>query len=304
MPLPTITKSTVTITIAAPGVVGWTAHGLTAGTPIVFTTTGALPTGLVVDGSASSIFYVSSAGLAANTFQVSTSYVNAISGTSLTTSGSQSGTHTCAVNTGFYSPFDITDVAVTFPTSGSYITWTNHRLTPGSLVSFSATTMPSGVIANKEYWVAEIIDPNTIILSVAKFPIALAGYIARTYTTAGVAVKGRILQRKQFTLNPLQIYTVPLAAHVNLAFTNIIPGSLIYVVARAGGDVYHPAGTRLINPTTVAGTSYSHPLTLYADQPFTCVITNSAGGYEPILFDDICTTANGFSRLVQQRLDS
>jgi hypothetical protein len=97
---------------------------------------------------------------------------------------------------------------------------------------------------------------------------------------------------------------VPLVARVNLAFTNLIPGSLIYVVARAGGDVYHPAGTRLINPTTVAGTSYSHPLTLYADQPFTCVITNSAGGYEPILFNDICTTANGFSRLVQQRLDS
>jgi hypothetical protein len=38
--------STVTITIAAPGVVTWTGHGLSANDTIRFTTTGALPTGL------------------------------------------------------------------------------------------------------------------------------------------------------------------------------------------------------------------------------------------------------------------
>lgn len=38
--------SAVTITIADPGVVTWVAHGFEVGQPIVFTTTGTLPTGL------------------------------------------------------------------------------------------------------------------------------------------------------------------------------------------------------------------------------------------------------------------
>ena len=46
--------ATVTITIAAPGVVTWTAHGLPDGTPVVLTTTGALPTGLAV----STVYYI------------------------------------------------------------------------------------------------------------------------------------------------------------------------------------------------------------------------------------------------------
>lgn len=77
--------STVTMTIAAPGVVSWTAHGLANGHSIVFTTTGALPTGI----TAGSTYYVVSA--AANTFQVAAT----VGGASITTSGSQSGTHTC-----------------------------------------------------------------------------------------------------------------------------------------------------------------------------------------------------------------
>ena len=39
-------NSTVTISIATPGVVSWTGHGLAIGAAVVFTTTGALPTGL------------------------------------------------------------------------------------------------------------------------------------------------------------------------------------------------------------------------------------------------------------------
>jgi hypothetical protein len=225
MPLPTITKSTVTITIAAPAVVSWTAHGLTTGTPIGFTTTGALPTGLTTEGSANSIFYVSASGNTANTFQVSTTYVNAVAGTSLTTSGSQSGTHTCSVNTGFYSPQDLTDVSVTFPTSGSHITWTNHNLSPGSLVSFTGTAMPSGVTQNKEYWVAGIIDANTLEVSTGSFPLKNGGYTAKTYTTAGTAVKGRIISRKRFTQNALQVYTTVLSVPITLQ--NVLTGSQI-----------------------------------------------------------------------------
>lgn len=79
-------SSTVTITVAAPGVVTWTAHGLTAGTPVKFSTTGALPTGI----TAGTTYYVIAAGLTANSFQISATP----GGAAITTTGTQSGTHT------------------------------------------------------------------------------------------------------------------------------------------------------------------------------------------------------------------
>lgn len=85
---PAVKTSTVTITIAAPGVVSWNAHGLAANTPIKFTTTGALPTGL----TAGTTYYVSATGLTTNSFSVSATP----GGATITTSGTQSGTHTAA----------------------------------------------------------------------------------------------------------------------------------------------------------------------------------------------------------------
>ncbi len=76
---------TVTMTIASPAVVSLTAHGLTTNDPVVFTTTGALPTGI----AAGTVYYVIAAGLTANAFEVSTS----LGGSAVNTSGSQSGTH-------------------------------------------------------------------------------------------------------------------------------------------------------------------------------------------------------------------
>lgn len=78
--------SIVTMTIAAPGVITWTAHGLAAGASVVFSSTGSLPTGL----TAGTTYYVLSTGLTANSFQVSATQ----GGTAITTSGTQSGTHT------------------------------------------------------------------------------------------------------------------------------------------------------------------------------------------------------------------
>lgn len=78
-------STTATITIASPGVVTWTGHALAANTPVVFTTTGALPTGL----TAGTTYYVKTV-LDANTFTVSATP----GGTVINTSVSQSGTHT------------------------------------------------------------------------------------------------------------------------------------------------------------------------------------------------------------------
>lgn len=83
-------SSTVTITIASPGVVTYTSHGLVTGQQIQLTTTGSLPTGL----TASTTYYVVFVGT--NTFQLATSLANAAAGTTINTSSSQSGTHTLA----------------------------------------------------------------------------------------------------------------------------------------------------------------------------------------------------------------
>jgi microcystin-dependent protein len=79
-------KGTVTVTIASPAVFTRAAHGLQVGDAIFLETTGALPTGLTADTT----YYVISAGLTADNFEVSTTR----GGAAVNTSGTQSGTHT------------------------------------------------------------------------------------------------------------------------------------------------------------------------------------------------------------------
>jgi hypothetical protein len=75
----------VTMTIASPAVVTWTAHTLVAGDAVVFNTTGALPTGI----TAGTTYFVIAAGLTANAFQFSATP----GGAAVNTSGTQSGAH-------------------------------------------------------------------------------------------------------------------------------------------------------------------------------------------------------------------
>jgi hypothetical protein len=86
----TSASSTVTITIATPGVITWFDSELVTGTPVIFSTTGALPTGI----TAGTTYYV--VKISIHTFQIATSLNNAIAATPVVvaTSGTQSGTHT------------------------------------------------------------------------------------------------------------------------------------------------------------------------------------------------------------------
>jgi hypothetical protein len=83
---PTVYSGTFTVTIASPAVFTATGHGLKEGWSVYFTTTGALPTGI----TELQTYYVISAGLTADTFQVS----DTPGGSAINTSGTQSGTHT------------------------------------------------------------------------------------------------------------------------------------------------------------------------------------------------------------------
>ena len=87
-------SSTVTLTIASPCVITWTANGLAAGTPISFATTGALPTGIV----AGTVYYVLAP--TANTFNIAAT----VGGAAINTSGSQSGTHTATASANYNIP--------------------------------------------------------------------------------------------------------------------------------------------------------------------------------------------------------
>jgi hypothetical protein len=76
--------ATFTVTIAVPGVITKTAHGFAANDPFVPTTTGALPTGM----TAGTKYFVKEV-LTADTFTFSAT----AGGAAITTTGSQSGTH-------------------------------------------------------------------------------------------------------------------------------------------------------------------------------------------------------------------
>lgn len=103
--------STVTVTIASPGVFTLTAHAFNVGTAVYFSTTGALPTGL----TAGTTYYVIAAGLTASAFEVSTQ----IGGAAVNTSGTQSGVHT--VYTQSYAlPAYTTKPQSVYVTVGSY----------------------------------------------------------------------------------------------------------------------------------------------------------------------------------------
>jgi hypothetical protein len=82
---PIVRTSTATMTIASPGVVTWTAHGLAVGDQVSFSTTGALPTGL----AAATTYFVKTV-LSADTFTLAAT----TGGTVIATTGTQSGVHT------------------------------------------------------------------------------------------------------------------------------------------------------------------------------------------------------------------
>ncbi len=84
---PAVETKALTISVASPGVITWVAHGLAVNTPVKFTTTGALPTGL----TAGTTYYVKTV-LDPDTFTVSATP----GGTVINTSSSQSGVHTGA----------------------------------------------------------------------------------------------------------------------------------------------------------------------------------------------------------------
>lgn len=133
-------SATVTISIASPGVVTYTSHGLSSGDKIYLTTTGALPTGL----SASTTYYVYK--IDANSFNLCTTLENVASATKINTSGSQSGTHTIFVGGIKYSPgtLSVGPTTTSLTANGTFTTIATLQVTTGIYVVYSGGYCASG----------------------------------------------------------------------------------------------------------------------------------------------------------------
>ena len=90
---PDKTLGTATITIASPAVINKAGHNLTLNDRVKFSTTDTLPTGIV----AGTNYYVISAGLTTDEFQIS----ETLGGSAINTSGSQAGVHTLIRTTAY-----------------------------------------------------------------------------------------------------------------------------------------------------------------------------------------------------------
>ena len=142
-------QSTVTLVLGTPGQVNWNSHGLSNGTVVRFSTTGALPTGL----TAGTDYYVS--GATTNAFHVAATS----GGPQIAFTGSQSGTQTAV--------------------SPTVINWTSHGLSNGQAVIFTTTgTLPAGMTPNTVYYVR---DQSTNAFNIA----ATSGGAFVVTTTAG-----------------------------------------------------------------------------------------------------------------------
>lgn len=164
--------STVTITIATPGVVTWNSHPFSGGERVLLATTGALPTGLAVN----TVYFIKYVN--ANTFNLSTTS----GGANINTSGSQSGTHTLytesdllesATQANVTNPIRIriTDsrvncVQVSLENSAATLTSTASTAAGGNLLPAAAQTMR--IIATK-YWGTCFVPGSTAARSFVYF---------------------------------------------------------------------------------------------------------------------------------------
>lgn len=164
-----IKSGTITVSIASPAAVVWTANGLWEGDPVKFTTTGALPTGL----TAGTIYYVLNAGT--NGFNLSATP----GGAAINTSGSQSGVHT-----GISAPCGDGDGSTTANTPD----WRGRTIighdTMGNAVAGRITFAASGVYGGS---LGNTGGAQSHTLTSAELPIASG---STTPSTGGGAVVG------------------------------------------------------------------------------------------------------------------
>lgn len=128
---------TATITIATPTVITEASHRYSGTNAVVFTNSGgALPTGIV----SGTTYYTEPATTPGNPYRIATSVANAMAGTFVATSGSQSGTQTAGGPIALSSNVVIDTMGISL-TAGNWLVWTTSE--------FQADT--TTVVSNADY---------------------------------------------------------------------------------------------------------------------------------------------------------
>ena len=120
--------ATVTITIASPAVVSWASHGFShdTPTPVYFTTTGSLPTGITAN---TTYWTIPGAATTNSTFQIASTIANALAASAVNTSGTQSGVQT-GVNSAKMTSTVAKSVLGVDLTVGKWECWGSSRTIP------------------------------------------------------------------------------------------------------------------------------------------------------------------------------
>lgn len=143
----------VTITVASPAVLTKTSHGLIAGDRVVLSTTGVLPNGLTTNTP----YYVLSAGLTANAFELS----ETAGGTAINTT--YTNTTACTFRNDFTT---YAGTAVTISNaSPAIVTLANHNFITGDCFFLNTSgSLPTPLAVTTQYYV-KYVNANTFELS-------------------------------------------------------------------------------------------------------------------------------------------
>lgn len=313
---------TITVSIATPAVVGWTAHGLNINDPISFTTTGTLPTGV----STNTAYYVKGStatvttpiaspgvvnwtghGLGSNSkFSISGGtlpapllgntiyyvlYVDANTfqlattpgGTALNFTGTSSGTQT-----GVGLPLDGFNIAATV--AGANINTSGSQSGVHAGLTFVGLVESSTWVTPRAYLVGQ-----RVVNSGSTYTCLIA-HTSGTFATD--LANGNWRLTPDIVLGSAMVTVNSVALAVNISLSNIVSGSEIYAVAGSGGNM--PAGTVII-PAQAVTTNPFAAQTKYQG-PFTCLIANAGALYAPYLFADILG-GSGYTRRIEQQSD-
>lgn len=167
----------ITISVGSPAVITWPNHGLPIGTTVYLKTTGTLPTGFAQN----TVYYIATPGYASGSFQISATN----GGSSIITTGTQSGIHTM---------FTAAGLTISSPCT---VTWPNHGFTADSSVSFVTTgTLPTNIVADTSYYVLQSnISTHTFEIgaTIAGLPINTSGTQSGICTlTSSRAARGTV----------------------------------------------------------------------------------------------------------------
>lgn len=198
---PTIanTGQTATITIASPAVVTVTTLP-NNGTIVVFTTTGALPTGLTAGVE---YFVINGSGA---TFNVSLTR----GGTAINTSGTQSGTQTAT----FYSSITNTGVNLSATTRYAYELYTTFTKTSANAVTLQyALTQASGTLASHSY--------EVFSMTAATAQTITAQSLMTNYITTGFVTPVSVTGASAASANTVNIVTIKGVIETTTAITNL-----------------------------------------------------------------------------------